>query len=532
MDLSTMKLVIEKGPREGEALEYNSKQGFTICIGRVQRGNTLAIKENGISSKHLSIECSSHDKWVVKDLDSSNGTFLNSSPLTPLTGYDLRDGDVLKIGEVTSIRIRISHITDSQPVGRNLRSRARVLGTGNSEGVQKVLYEGSRRGRGHGRGRGRGRGRGGVCAGDEGLEIDVPDSFASVKLEENKEGSTSEEENGIGIGIGLGKGDAKSGDEGLGLETNTETNVTEVGIRRGRSQGKGKTVLQKPKTNSHISEKDGGSECKAEQPISLRRSTRSRGLKNIDNSAFTSALERIPESSHLVVSQLEVLENVAPTGKRITRSTRGKKIEEVEKKSAQSVTVGDKGREEEHNEEEQIPTESMPNIAEEEEQLAIEMITEQENCNEMEVAAVKLEPQSNVDGIISKGEHSSKESMSEIARKDGDLACQVNFERVTGDELEASMNETDKREEECDTGGVNLQESTAASCAAKDKEVEIAPDLSKMTVGEWLDHLERVLPKQIRAETDQIIQEMQRRSQQFHEFMAQQQKDIGKLPLG
>lgn len=78
------------------------------------------------------------------------------------------------------------------------------------------------------------------------------------------------------------------------------------------------------------------------------------------------------------------------------------------------------------------------------------------------------------------------------------------------------------RDQECNIGGVDFQESTAAAATDKDDEAEIAPDLNKLTLGEWLHYLERFLPKQIRAETDQIVQDMQKRSQQFHEFLLQQ----------
>ncbi|PSS33792.1 FHA domain-containing protein [Actinidia chinensis var. chinensis] len=101
---SILKLIMEKGPKEGETLEF--RPGSVIRIGRVVRGNTLAIKDAGVSSKHLTIEWKP-GQWVVTDLDSSNGTVLNGSQLQSLTPSYLSDGDVIKLGEFTSIKVKI-----------------------------------------------------------------------------------------------------------------------------------------------------------------------------------------------------------------------------------------------------------------------------------------------------------------------------------------------------------------------------------------------------------------------------------------
>ncbi|KAL4582765.1 hypothetical protein LXL04_007324 [Taraxacum kok-saghyz] len=106
MECSILKLIIEKGPRAGESLEYPS--GSVVKIGRLVRGNTLGIKDAGISSKHISIEFDNEvSKWNLTDLDSSNGTLLNGTLLKPNVPSTLEDGDCIKIGELTSIIVKI-----------------------------------------------------------------------------------------------------------------------------------------------------------------------------------------------------------------------------------------------------------------------------------------------------------------------------------------------------------------------------------------------------------------------------------------
>ncbi|CAN8260663.1 unnamed protein product [Cochlearia groenlandica] len=100
MNPPLLKLVIVQGPREGDSLVYNP--GSIVRIGRFVRGNEIAIKDAGISTKHLRI-VSDSENWIINDLGSSNGTILNSDAIDPDTPVILRHGDVIKLGEYTSI---------------------------------------------------------------------------------------------------------------------------------------------------------------------------------------------------------------------------------------------------------------------------------------------------------------------------------------------------------------------------------------------------------------------------------------------
>ncbi|PWA82701.1 SMAD/FHA domain-containing protein [Artemisia annua] len=126
--LTNIKLIIQKGPKEGESIEYKSTK--LIKIGRVVRGNTFQIKESGISSNHISIHFFDFNKWMLTDLDSSNGTFLNGQKLQPGVPTALNDADCIKIGELTSIVVKIGMLVEESVVEegvgkRNLRGRGK-----------------------------------------------------------------------------------------------------------------------------------------------------------------------------------------------------------------------------------------------------------------------------------------------------------------------------------------------------------------------------------------------------------------------
>ncbi|XP_024194579.1 uncharacterized protein LOC112197879 [Rosa chinensis] len=105
MEPLSLKLEMLKGPREGETLEY--RPGSKVRIGRVVRGNNLPIKDSGISTNHLIIDSDESGQWMIRDLDSSNGTIVNGTKLKPDMPLELSDGDEIKIGEYTSISVKI-----------------------------------------------------------------------------------------------------------------------------------------------------------------------------------------------------------------------------------------------------------------------------------------------------------------------------------------------------------------------------------------------------------------------------------------
>ncbi|CAD5321849.1 unnamed protein product [Arabidopsis thaliana] len=117
-----LKLDFTQGPRAGDSLGF--KPGSTIRIGRIVRGNEIAIKDAGISTKHLRI-VSDSENWIIHDLGSSNGTILNSDTIDSDTPVNLSHGDEIKLGEYTSILVNFGSDVVQAPQEHKLPPRPR-----------------------------------------------------------------------------------------------------------------------------------------------------------------------------------------------------------------------------------------------------------------------------------------------------------------------------------------------------------------------------------------------------------------------
>jgi hypothetical protein len=71
------RLVITSGPREGMALDLPDEQ---LTIGRSSESG-LVIRDDYTSTHHARLMLW-NDQWVVQDLDSTNGTFLDGVRVT------------------------------------------------------------------------------------------------------------------------------------------------------------------------------------------------------------------------------------------------------------------------------------------------------------------------------------------------------------------------------------------------------------------------------------------------------------------
>ncbi len=84
------RLVISNGPDKGR--EYTL--GDFQTIGRLA-DNAITIVDNRLSRKNTSLK-SENGKWIIEDLESKNGTFLNNESVTRRF---LSDGDEIRLGD-------------------------------------------------------------------------------------------------------------------------------------------------------------------------------------------------------------------------------------------------------------------------------------------------------------------------------------------------------------------------------------------------------------------------------------------------
>ena len=88
-------LTVVHATAEGEAGRRYPVGAEDVSLGR-EEGNTIVVASDQASRRHARITVSG-GSHVLVDLDSTNGTFLNSKPAKEAT---LRHGDVLRIGTV------------------------------------------------------------------------------------------------------------------------------------------------------------------------------------------------------------------------------------------------------------------------------------------------------------------------------------------------------------------------------------------------------------------------------------------------
>ena len=74
-----------------------------LTIGRSTEAD-ISIVDNGASRLHASINHSGDMQYIIRDLDSTNGTFINSKKITEV---ELQRGDLIKVGENTVFKFVI-----------------------------------------------------------------------------------------------------------------------------------------------------------------------------------------------------------------------------------------------------------------------------------------------------------------------------------------------------------------------------------------------------------------------------------------
>jgi hypothetical protein len=108
------KLVVLSAGMAGRTQELSADK---VTIGRVE-DNTFQIAEPSVSSHHCEVFLRGNEV-VVKDLDSTNGTFINGEPVAEAwltAGQVLRFGDVELLVESTEAVIAIPHFERVDPL--------------------------------------------------------------------------------------------------------------------------------------------------------------------------------------------------------------------------------------------------------------------------------------------------------------------------------------------------------------------------------------------------------------------------------
>lgn len=93
------KLVVSEGSLTGTTVAL---QGQTISLGRAH-DSTIVLDDDYASSRHARIYPDHDGKWIVEDLGSTNGTYLDRTRLTTPTPIPL--GAPIRIGK-TVIELR------------------------------------------------------------------------------------------------------------------------------------------------------------------------------------------------------------------------------------------------------------------------------------------------------------------------------------------------------------------------------------------------------------------------------------------
>ncbi len=79
----------------GQLLRVPNSRG-PISIGRTAQ-NSLVLADEGVSSRHATLQMSG-EKLMICDLDSTNGTFVNSAKIAPHSPQPLQIGDRVRFG--------------------------------------------------------------------------------------------------------------------------------------------------------------------------------------------------------------------------------------------------------------------------------------------------------------------------------------------------------------------------------------------------------------------------------------------------
>lgn len=102
MEDTSQTLIITKTPAlklQHDDLILNIKSGDVL--GRTTGAHDGALADfKVISSRHAEVRLSDN-KWIITDLGSTNGSFLNNQKLDANSDYEIHDGDIVKLANIS-----------------------------------------------------------------------------------------------------------------------------------------------------------------------------------------------------------------------------------------------------------------------------------------------------------------------------------------------------------------------------------------------------------------------------------------------
>jgi pSer/pThr/pTyr-binding forkhead associated (FHA) protein len=91
------QLVVLRSGQSGVAVGKSFQLGPSNLIGRSMESCEIALNDSFLSQQHARLELRD-DTWIIEDLRSTNGTFVNGIEVRDAT--ILEEGDVLRFGRI------------------------------------------------------------------------------------------------------------------------------------------------------------------------------------------------------------------------------------------------------------------------------------------------------------------------------------------------------------------------------------------------------------------------------------------------
>lgn len=91
------QLVVVRAGQSGVAAGKTFPLGPSNIIGRSMENCEIALNDSFLSNQHARLELRG-DEWMLEDLNSTNGTFLNEMEVRDATTVE--DGDIVRVGRV------------------------------------------------------------------------------------------------------------------------------------------------------------------------------------------------------------------------------------------------------------------------------------------------------------------------------------------------------------------------------------------------------------------------------------------------